>query len=189
MPLELLHEIVYVYVNNKADWFSVCDIQEEAAVMPGFNLKVILSLWVYWYQVFISASVCVRVRAWQRKVDEAGLGPRDLISHYHPIITFRKLPLTSSPCHIQHFNNTLDTSHALYSPGNRKCCCAWDLAAMMWTQHQTKHIKSWFFVVVFFISNRVEKQIWAHYFSRWRNLEHQECPLKHEPAVTERKKS
>lgn len=49
---------------------------------------------------FLSVWVCVsmrqRDREGQREVDEAGPGPRDFVSHYHPIITFSQLPLPHS---------------------------------------------------------------------------------------------
>lgn len=105
-------EIVGVYVNNRADWLSVSVIYKRRLQARWlFNFKVIGSWCVYWYQDFIC--VCV----WQRKVDEASLGPRDLISRYHPIITFSKsflLPLL--PATFSTSNNTLDTSRAFDSP-------------------------------------------------------------------------
>lgn len=152
-------EIVGVYVNNRADWLSVSVIYKRRLQARWlFNFKVIGSWCVYWYQDFIC--VCV----WQRKVDEASLGPRDLISRYHPIITFSKsflLPLL--PATFSTSNNTLDTSRAFDSPWKtrkkKKCCPGvWDFTGkkMEDTSDKAKQNPDHYYYYYFFKRKKIE---------------------------------
>lgn len=144
-------EIVGVYVNNRADWLPVSVIYKRRLQARWlFNFKVIGSWCVYWYQDFIC--VCV----WQRKVDEASLGPRDLISRYHPIITFSKsFLLPRLPATFSTSNNTLDTSRAFDSPWKtrkkKNAAPGSEISpGRRWRTHQTKQNKILTIIIIYF---------------------------------------